>query len=89
MMKNVSLITRGEAGLPRIKTMVSLNPIMLDGTGMCGCCRFLTKSGQVHFACIDGPDVDGHLVDFDNLIKRSRRYMEQEKISLETLHSNG
>ncbi|MHA1723254.1 MAG: sulfide/dihydroorotate dehydrogenase-like FAD/NAD-binding protein [Promethearchaeota archaeon] len=86
MMKHVALLTRGDDNTPRIKTMVSLNPIMVDGTGMCGCCRFLTTSGKIHFACIDGPDVDGHLVDFDNLIKRSKRYVKQEKISLELIH---
>jgi len=60
-----------------IKTMVSLNPIMVDGTGMCGGCR--VKVGeQVKFACVDGPDFDGHQVDFDDLMMRLKRYKEEE-----------
>jgi ferredoxin--NADP+ reductase len=61
---------------------VSLNPIMVDGTGMCGCCR-VTVGGQTRFACIDGPDFDGHEVNFDELIRRNGMYREQEKQSLE------
>jgi ferredoxin--NADP+ reductase len=61
--------------------MVSLNPIMVDGTGMCGGCRFSTVDGEIYFACVDGPDVNGHIVDFDNLIKRSYRFEEHECIS--------
>ncbi len=61
-----------------IKTIVSLNPIMIDGTGMCGCCR-VTVDSKVKFACIDGPDFDGHLVDFDELMTRNRSYATQEK----------
>ncbi len=83
MMKFVALTTSGIEGLPRIKTMVSLNPIMVDGTGMCGGCRFATKSGEIYFACVDGPDVDGHIVDFDNLIKRSMRFRDYEKKAME------
>lgn len=83
MMKYVVLTTNGSSGLPKIDTMVSLNPIMVDGTGMCGGCRYLTNTGEVYFACVDGPDVDGHTVDFDNLIKRSMRYKEQEMKSIE------
>jgi hypothetical protein len=61
----------------KIKTMVSVNPIMVDGTGMCGGCR--VKVGeQVKFACVDGPDFDGHLVDFDDLMLRLKRYTEVE-----------
>nr|WP_319490162.1 sulfide/dihydroorotate dehydrogenase-like FAD/NAD-binding protein [uncultured Caproiciproducens sp.] len=61
-----------------IKTLISMNPIMIDGTGMCGGCR-LTVGGKTKFACVDGPDFDGHEVDFDEAIKRSRTYSEAEK----------
>ena len=61
-----------------IKTIVSMNPIMIDGTGMCGGCR-VTVGGKTRFACVDGPDFDGHEVDFDETIKRSRTYAELEK----------
>lgn len=61
-----------------IKTIVSLNPLMIDGTGMCGGCRVTIGDG-VRFACVDGPDFDGHLVDFDNLIHRNRQYELKEK----------
>ncbi len=74
MMKAVSNLTK-EFG---IKTIVSLNPIMIDGTGMCGGCR-VTVGGEVKFACVDGPDFDGHLVDFDSLMNRNNFYKEQEK----------
>lgn len=60
-----------------VKTMVSLNAIMVDGTGMCGSCR-VTIDGKVRFACVEGPDFDGHLVDFKELIARQRRFKEQE-----------
>lgn len=60
-----------------IKTMVSLNPIMIDGTGMCGCCR-VSVDGKVKFACVDGPDFDGLQVDFDELIARQRMFVEEE-----------
>ncbi|MFX1568876.1 MAG: sulfide/dihydroorotate dehydrogenase-like FAD/NAD-binding protein [Promethearchaeota archaeon] len=83
MMKNVVITTSGIEGLPKVKTFVSLNTIMIDGTGMCGGCRFPTKDGDVYFACVDGPDVDGHIVDFDNLLKRANRFLDQEKESLE------
>lgn len=63
-----------------IKTMVSLNPIMVDGTGMCGGCR-VKLGDQVKFACVDGPDFDGHQVDFDDLMVRLRRYKEEEKVA--------
>lgn len=78
MMKMVCNVTR-EAG---IKTLVSLNPIMIDGTGMCGGCR-VTIGGKVKFACVDGPDFDGHEVDFDELMQRSRTYMEDHRCHLE------
>jgi len=83
MMKYVTLTTNGSGGLPKVKTFVSLNTIMIDGTGMCGCCRFSTLDGDIQFACVDGPDVDGHIVDFDNLLKRADRFLEQERESLE------
>ena len=66
-----------------VKTVVSLNPIMVDGTGMCGCCR-VTVDGRVRFACVDGPDFDGHLVDFDELINRNSVYREREKQTEQT-----
>lgn len=65
-----------------IRTMVSLNPIMLDATGMCGVCR-VTVGGKTQFACVDGPEFDGHQVDFDELQKRLRTYTDQEKTALE------
>lgn len=61
-----------------IKTIVSLNPIMIDGTGMCGGCR-VTVDGKIKYACVDGPDFDGHLVDFDELMNRNSSYKEEEK----------
>ena len=66
----------------KIKTMVSLNPVMVDGTGMCGGCR-VKIGGQVKFACVDGPDFDGHLVDFDDLMTRLRRYTKVERKALD------
>ena len=78
MMKYVSLLTK-EYG---IKTVVSMNPIMIDGTGMCGGCR-LTVGGQTRFACVDGPEFDGHQVDFDEALERSRLYREQERHAYE------
>ena len=83
MMKNVSSLTNGSTGLPKVKTYVSLNTIMIDGTGMCGGCRFSTHTGEIQFACVDGPDVDGHIVDFNNLINRANRFSDQEKKSFE------
>ena len=74
MMKFVCLLTK-ELG---IKTVVSMNPIMIDGTGMCGGCR-LTVGGEMKFACVDGPDFDGHLVDFDEVIRRNSMYKETER----------
>ena len=65
-----------------VKTIVSLNPIMVDGTGMCGCCR-VSVGGVTKFACVDGPDFDGHLVDWDLLRARQRTYLDEEKRSLE------
>lgn len=74
MMKAVSESTRKHS----IKTLVSLNPIMIDATGMCGCCR-VNVGGEQKFACVDGPDFDGHEVDFDSLIKRNSYYHEIER----------
>lgn len=65
-----------------LKTLVSLNPIMVDGTGMCGGCR-VTVGGKVKFACVDGPDFDGHQVDFDELMNRNTIYREQEAAAKE------
>lgn len=73
MMKFVAQLTK-EYG---IKTVVSMNPIMIDGTGMCGGCR-LTVGGETKFACVDGPEFDGHLVDFDEAIERSAMYRDFE-----------
>lgn len=74
MMKAVSALTR-EFGIP---TVVSMNSLMVDGTGMCGCCR-LTVGGKVRYACIHGPEFDGHLVDYDEAIARSKMYAADEK----------
>ena len=78
MMKYVSLLT-AEYG---IKTVVSMNPVMIDGTGMCGGCR-LTVGGQVKFACVDGPEFDGHQVDFDEVMQRNRLYQSEERHAYE------
>lgn len=83
MMKAVANITRPH----RIKTVVNLNPIMVDGTGMCGACR-VSVGGQTKFACVDGPAFDGHEVDFDLLMARLRTYMEQEKIAMQPPKTN-
>ena len=73
MMKAVVAVTKPH----NIKTSVSLNPIMIDGTGMCGCCR-VTVDGKIKFACVDGPDFDGLQVDFDELMARQRMFKEEE-----------
>ncbi len=78
MMKAVSNITKPY----NIKTIVSLNPLMLDATGMCGVCR-VTVGGSVKFACVDGPEFDGHQVDFDELSARLGLYTDKEKIAME------
>lgn len=78
MMKFVCKLT-AEYG---VKTLVSLNPIMLDGTGMCGCCR-VTVGGNTKFACVDGPEFDGHQVDFDELMQRLQSYKEDEAAAME------
>ncbi len=69
-----------------VKTIVSLNPIMVDGTGMCGCCR-VSVGGVTKFACVDGPDFDGHQVDWDLLFARQRIYLDEEKLSFEQWQS--
>lgn len=74
MMKFVSKVTKPYG----IKTIVSMNPIMVDGTGMCGGCR-ITVDGKTKYACVDGPDFDGHQVDFDELMKRNSAYKDQEQ----------
>ena len=65
-----------------VKTIASLNPIMVDGTGMCGCCR-VSVGGETKFACVDGPEFDGHKVDWDLLLSRQRTYIEEENKSLQ------
>lgn len=74
MMKFVSLLTKKY----NVKTVVSMNSIMIDGTGMCGGCR-LTVGGETKFACVDGPEFDGHLVDFDESMQRSAMYKDEER----------
>ena len=79
MMKFVSQLTKEY----NVKTTVSMNPIMIDGTGMCGGCR-LSVGGQMKFACVDGPDFDGHEVDFDEAISRNASYREFERHAYES-----
>lgn len=74
MMRAVAELTRGKG----IKTEASMNPIMVDGTGMCGACR-VTVGGEVKFACVDGPDFDAHQIDFDEVINRTKIYKDYEK----------
>ena len=74
MMRAVAEMTRGKG----IYTEASMNPIMVDGTGMCGACR-VTVGGEVKFACVDGPDFDAHQIDFDEVINRTRIYKDQER----------
>ena len=78
MMKSVSNVTKSH----NIKTIVSLNPLMLDATGMCGVCR-VTVGGEVKFTCVDGPEFDGHKVDYDELTTRLNQYKDKEKIAME------
>jgi ferredoxin--NADP+ reductase len=82
---------RAVAGLTReynLKTIVSLNSLMVDGTGMCGCCR-VTVDGETKFTCVDGPEFDGHLVDFDEMARRAVIYKPQEKIALDLYTDRG
>ena len=74
MMKFVCKVTEPY----NLKTIVSLNPIMIDGTGMCGGCR-VTVGGKIRYACVEGPDFDGHQVDFDELMRRNGTYREYEQ----------
>ncbi|MEE1013612.1 MAG: sulfide/dihydroorotate dehydrogenase-like FAD/NAD-binding protein [Clostridia bacterium] len=78
MMRAVCELTKKH----EIKTIVSMNPVMIDGTGMCGGCR-VTVGGETKFACVDGPDFDGHLVDFDQAIRRSKMFADGERKSRE------
>lgn len=78
MMKAVANVTRPH----NIRTMASLNPIMVDGTGMCGSCR-VRVDGETKFTCVDGPEFDAHRIDFDHLMTRLQRYLTEEKLSLE------
>lgn len=81
MMRAVCAVTK-EFDIP---TTVSMNPVMIDGTGMCGGCRVIV-GGETKFACVDGPDFDGHLIDWESAIKRQGMYKEQEKISCSDGH---
>jgi ferredoxin--NADP+ reductase len=76
MMKAVAEVTRPFG----VRTLVSLNPIMVDGTGMCGGCR-VTVGGHMRFACVDGPEFDAHQVDFDELMRRNRSYVDLERLA--------
>jgi len=80
MMRAVSNVTKPY----NIHTVVSLNPIMVDGTGMCGACR-VTIGGKTQFVCVDGPEFDGHQVDYAELILRNRSYLKEEKAAMEEL----
>jgi len=84
MMKAVSNLTRAYG----VRTLVSLNPIMLDGMGMCGACR-VTVGGKTKFTCVDGPMFDGHKVDFDELARRRERYLDEEKRALKAYEHKG
>jgi len=84
MMRAVAEMTRS----PAVKTIVSLNPIMIDGTGMCGGCR-VTIGGKTQFACVDGPEFDGHLVDFDELADRLAMYRGQESEAMDHCRLTG
>ncbi|MBN2424319.1 MAG: sulfide/dihydroorotate dehydrogenase-like FAD/NAD-binding protein [Calditrichaceae bacterium] len=83
MMKAVADVTRAY----KIKTVVSLNPIMVDGTGMCGGCRVIVD-GVSKFACVDGPEFDAHVVDFKNLADRNKMYTKNERVSLKHFEHN-
>ncbi len=85
MMRAVAEVTRPH----RIHTVVSLNPIMVDATGMCGACR-VTVGGTTKFVCVDGPEFDGHLVDFKELVMRNRAYLKEEKAAMDRFeHKEG
>jgi ferredoxin--NADP+ reductase len=78
MMRAVSNLTKPY----NVRTLVSLNAVMVDGTGMCGGCR-VTVNGKMKFACVDGPEFEGHEVDFDEMLLRNRSYTDMEKISID------
>jgi ferredoxin--NADP+ reductase len=85
MMRGVAEVTRPHG----IKTVVSLNPIMVDATGMCGACR-VSVGGKTRFVCVDGPEFDGHEVDFKELVMRNRAYLKEEKEAMDRfLHKEG
>ena len=84
MMRAVADVTRPH----QIKTVVSLNPIMVDATGMCGACR-VTVGGSTKFVCVDGPEFDGHQVDFKELVMRNRAYLKEEKAAMERFEHIG
>lgn len=87
MMRATCEVTRPH----KLRTIVSLNPIMVDATGMCGACR-VSVGGKTKFVCVDGPDFDGHQVDFDQLLSRQRIYLQEEKKALQwynSVHSHG
>ena len=73
MMKAISDLTKG-----RVKTIASLNPVMVDGLGMCGSCRVVI-GGETKFCCVDGPEFDAHLVDWEEIMSRNKLYIEEEK----------
>ena len=80
MMKYVALLTKKYS----VKTIVSMNPLMVDGSGMCGACR-CEVDGKPRFACIHGPEFDGHKVNFDLALKRLNTYKEEEKVKLDQM----
>ncbi|MGE5549857.1 MAG: sulfide/dihydroorotate dehydrogenase-like FAD/NAD-binding protein [Bacteroidota bacterium] len=84
MMRAVAEVTRPR----KIKTIVSLNPVMVDGSGMCGGCR-VTVAGETKFACVDGPEFDGHAVDFDELRRRQGMFRAEERRAVEAGHRGG
>lgn len=84
MMQAVSELTRPY----QIKTVVSLNPIMVDGTGMCGACR-VPVGNEIKFACVDGPEFDGHQVDWSIAMMRAKMFKEEEKIAMDSYHTGG
>ncbi len=84
MMKFVCLATKPH----EIKTVVSMNSTMVDGTGMCGCCR-LTVGGETKFACVDGPEFDGHLIDFDETMRKAQMYKAHEKCATDNCNLEG
>jgi NAD(P)H-flavin reductase len=83
MMKMVCLVTKQF----NVNTYASLNTIMVDGTGMCGACR-VSVGGKIKFVCVDGPEFNGHEVDFDEMMSRQRQYLAEEKIAVEVCKKN-